>query len=205
MTNRDARSVKRNESVFRLIASCLQLEESMNKLNTRPFCSFFTEKNGIKKHTKKSVARTDSLMTEGEARHPRKGRKNRSLSHLRSRDPPSAGCPRTGRTWPSHVLGDLARKRQNHRRHLVFTTTLRESRRDVVFSPSWNWNDARMNADVCTHMHRHTYIYTTHRIPGPAFAEEEKGLPSLFPASGLRGMMASQFSLLNLSYMIRSN
>lgn len=70
----------------------------------------------------------------------------------------------------------------------VFTTTPRESRRDVVFSPSWN--DARMNTDV---YRTHT---RTRRISGPAFAEGEKA-PSL-PLSGLASSGNDSFTIFSL-------
>lgn len=90
MTNRDARSVKRTRSI--LIALYLQLEESMNKLNAR----FFIDKKRGKAHKE--------CRSNGQSRDRRRGasssegRENRSLSHLRSRDPPSADYPRTGWT-----------------------------------------------------------------------------------------------------------
>lgn len=63
---------------------------------------------------------------------------------------------------------------------LVFTTTLRESNRDVVFSPSWN--ETREWMPMCSSALTHTDRRDERWIPSPAFAEGEKSPSPPFSA-----------------------
>lgn len=119
-------------------------------------------------------------------------RNKKSTSYPHSRGPPSAMCPSLAQISPS-----CAFPRRFHAKTSeiidahppVFTTTLRESSRDVVFSPSWNgellskWIVGRLRVRN-THIHIiHNTAYDTilaGTLPGSTVAAPLKNGPVTF-------------------------